>query len=168
MIRLACSADLGVGPRERCRPLHGVITVRGLMDQGVILSLRGIAAPRILDDHDVASRHKVTDVIQRCCRGLIIRHPHENHREWAGGIRAMGVGIERDPISHPRRKITFDHDVILRLIHGWMFGHRLDSSYYAELSHKDRGLSGRLFAAYHVILSYSFPRSSARSPRDCF
>jgi hypothetical protein len=93
------------------------------MDEGIILSLRGVAAACILDDYHVTPRHKVIDVVQRCRRCLVVWHPHENDREHSGGIRPMDVGIERDSIPHLRWEITLDHDAILRLAHGWMFRH---------------------------------------------
>ena len=63
MIRLACGADLAAAPGERGGPLHAVIPVDGLMDERIILALRGIAPTRILDDDDVTSRHKIIDVM---------------------------------------------------------------------------------------------------------
>jgi len=49
-------ANLAVGIRKGGDPLDGVVAVFGFVDEGIPVSLGGIAAANILDDHDVAAR----------------------------------------------------------------------------------------------------------------
>ena len=52
-IGAAKHSDLAVGVRQRCRPLHGVISVVRLVQERIPLPIRGVAAPNILDDDDI-------------------------------------------------------------------------------------------------------------------
>src|SRR5689334_1894943 len=82
-------ANLSVGVRQRGCPFYGVITIRGLMYEGVKLAVGGITSANILNNHDKSVSGGFVSELHTAA--LVIGRALQEYRELAIGFWPVDV-----------------------------------------------------------------------------
>src|SRR4029453_2871933 len=77
----------------------------------IIVPVGGEAAPRVLEDHDVAVLDEDVDVTGTPALALVVRKPGEQHGATARRVRTVHVRAQDDAVARRHRNVPLDdHD----------------------------------------------------------
>ena len=126
-VRRAVHSHLAVTPGLGRYPLHRVVAVVHLVEEGVEVALGRIPAPDVLYDDRVAVACGADGV--HCPRparggGLVVRRPLQQRGNLAFGLRAEDVGVGGYAVSHENGYVVVEGDGV----RGWHCEDSLGSS----------------------------------------
>ncbi len=108
-IAAAHQPDLAIAPGLAGAPRLGVVPILALVDKGEELPLAVVLAAHILQ-HDHIAPAGIEVAIRRA--EVVVGGALEQHRECSGGVRAVDIGRQPDPIAHRHFQVELGPDPV--------------------------------------------------------
>ena len=110
--------DAPVGPRLGGRPLHGVVTVFGIVNVGTEeaqfqLAARGVSAAYVLDDDCVAALDEGGGLFDREFARFVVWRSAEKSGEWAATVGRVYIRAQDGTVAHGRFEVVQDFQCCL-------------------------------------------------------
>ena len=106
----AIHTHIAVRPRLYATPFNRVIAVGHIVTKGVKLSVRGVAATRVLDDNGIAltgGSDNIKHEHRNRRQPLVIRGPLQDHR-MPSRCRTIDIGAQQRAVPHRDGHISFN------------------------------------------------------------